>query len=99
MAEKRTYEPGVDTAHWSLLPNAATHPECQHEPVFSGEHHPTHNPIWFWICAKCGDMGKATFENANIAPRFDLPRFAELAAQHHNEPYWLKLLERRAGRQ
>jgi len=30
---------------------------CHHAKVYSGEMHPTHSPLWFWVCTRCGADG------------------------------------------
>lgn len=74
---------------------SAGDPACEHERVFSGERHPTHIPIWFFVCAKCGRVGKACYDRPDLKPTIDLPRFAQLMLEHHGERYWIDWLERR----
>lgn len=68
---------------------------CEHEPVFSGEHHPTTNPIWFYVCAKCGRLGKASYDTPDKTPPINRPRFAQLMLDLHGERHWLERLAKR----
>lgn len=85
------------TDPYEHTPVAVGDPRCEHERVFSGERHPTHNPIWFYVCAKCGRLGKVTFDGPETKPVFDLPRFAQLMLELHGERHWVDWLARRAA--
>ena len=71
---------------------------CEHERVFSGERHPAGIPIWFFVCAKCGRLGKAMGQTADEKPAADLPRFAQLMLEHHDDRYWVDWLAKRDAR-
>jgi hypothetical protein len=67
-------------------------PDCEHDRVFSGERHLTTIPIWFFVCSKCGRVGKARGQSADEKPAIDLPRFAQLMLDHHGDRFWVDWL-------
>jgi len=50
---------------------------CAHDnKVFSGEHHPTTVPQWFYLCIDCGEVGSVTSEKCPQDP--DIDSFLEI---------------------
>ncbi len=48
----------------------------KHLKVFSGEHHATVVPLYFWLCEVCGESGADRLPNP---PVFDLERYIAIA--------------------
>lgn len=65
----------------SVWATVGKHESCEHDPVFSGSHNPTHNPLWWGICSFCGLVGKWQFESPEEKPQFDRPRFNALIVE------------------
>ncbi len=71
-------------------------PACEHERVYSGGNNPTATPLWFFVCAKCGRVGKAQYKwGSTKRPSFDRPRFAQLMFDHHGDRSFLDDLAKR----
>lgn len=103
MFEPRQFEPTEKFPRdWGGGYASGGRDDCEHERVFSGERFVCGNPAWHWICSKCGRIDVCQFVDSDVKPApesIDPRRFARLANDLRDEPFYLAQLARREARQ